>query len=67
MAQQELSIYKHSMGQYQSPIAFDYYLRNLEMAKMQSQKVDRLEHNKIEFKNLTIEGYVQESILLPIR
>lgn len=28
-AQQELSIYRHSMGQYQSNITFEYYLSNI--------------------------------------
>lgn len=67
MAQQELSIYKHSMGQYQSNITFDYYLSNINKGKLPTKKIDRLDHNKIEFRNLTIENYVQETILLPIK
>ena len=65
-AQQELSIYRHSIGQYQSSIAFDYYLSNINKGNDPKKPIESIDHNKIEFKNLTIENYVQDTILLPI-
>lgn len=61
------------MGQYQSKDAFDYYLsqrgsQELPNSKPRAPKaIDHHDHNKIEFKNLTIEGYVYEAVLLPIQ
>ena len=54
------------MGQYQSNITFEYYLNNFNKSKEPIKRVDRMDHNKIEFRNLTIENYVQDTILLPI-
>jgi hypothetical protein len=54
------------MGQYQSDVTFDYYLSNINRGKKPTQPMYRMDHNKIEFSDLTIENYVQETILLPI-
>ena len=57
-AEQELQVYRTAMSQYQSDGAFNYYL-NEEDSKAR-------DHKKIEFRDVTVEGFVAESILHPI-
>lgn len=57
-AEQELQVYRTAMSQYQSDGAFNYYL-NEEDSKPR-------DHKKIEFRDVTVEGFVAETILHPI-
>ena len=64
-AKQELNVYQHSMKQYQSDNAFEYYLEENRQQLKENQIA--LNHSKIVFEKLTIENYVYETMLLPIQ
>ena len=64
-AKQELNVYQHSMKQYQSDKAFEYYLEENRQELKENEIA--LNHSKIVFEKLTIENYVYETMLLPIQ
>lgn len=57
-AEQELQVYRTAMSQYQADGTFDYYLNE--------QDTKARDHKKIEFRDVTVEGFVAETILHPI-
>ena len=62
-SQQELSLFQKSMTQYQCSEVFEYYLKD---DIKNDKKIKPEDQGKIQFKNLTVESYIKDTILEPI-